>query len=453
MRIAAEAESDCPCGEKMQADPSQLTLAAYKKGAYILVEDKIDNPFFYIIKSGQVHVKTKTDLPVSGVVKREPDILNPGDFFGVISAMSGHPSIESVTALTDVIVIIVRRDQFGVLIQKNGPIAMKIIRSFSRKLRYFGTALTQLSFSNSIEQDPINLLSLGEYYFSQKSWVIAAYAYTKFLELNPQSPHTMQAQQRLAQLAAYAKSGPESVQTQGGAFARVYHDGDVVFLEHEIGNELYIIQQGNIKIKKVVANSEITLAILQKGDILGEMAILENLPRSATAVAYGKTMLLAINKDNFQVMVQQQPQLATKIISLLSERIWISYRQFTNAMIEDPLAKIYDALLTQVAKMHVEPAKGVTHTFDFGTDELLSMIGIAPDKGKKALAEFFMSRKFILVNNKIYATDLEELHKQATYYKNQWLRKRKIEEMHTASELKESQYASASSSVLRKTMG
>ena len=182
----------------------------------------------------------------------------------------------------------------------------------------------------------------GEYYFKQKSWVTAAYAYRKYLEYNPGSTHVMQARQRLAQLAPFLKAQPQQPQqqAQGAGFARVYEEGDVIFLEHEIGNELYIIQEGGVKIKKVVANNEITLAILQKGDIFGEMAILDDKPRSATAVAYGRAVLLAVNKTNFQGMVQQQPQLATKIITLLSERIWTSYRQFANAVIDDPAGKI-----------------------------------------------------------------------------------------------------------------
>ena len=378
------------------ADPSMLTTASYKKGSYILVEDKVDNPIFYIIMSGQVRVQTKSDLVTSDFVKEESDnTLAPGDFFGVISAMSGHPSIETVIALTDVILIIVKRDQFGVLIQKNGPIAMKIIRSFSRKLRYFDTALTKLSFSSSVEEDPMHLLSLGEYYFKQKSWLVAGHAYRKYLEYNPESTHVMQARQRLAQLAPYLKNQTQqaATQIQGAGFARVYDEGDVIFLEHEIGNELYIIQEGSVSIKKVVESNEITLAILQKGDIFGEMAILDDKPRSATAVAYGRAVLLAVNKSNFQNMVQQQPQLATKIITLLSERIWISYRQFANAMIEDPAGKIFDILLTQVVKNRIQLGKGASHTFDFGAKELVGMVGLTPEQGKTVLKDFFANNK------------------------------------------------------------
>ena len=51
------------------------------------------------------------------------------------------------------------------------------------------------------------------------------------------------------------------------------------------------------------------------------MALLENKPRSASAITFGDVNLLVINKQNFEGMVQAQPQLATRLIQLLSERI------------------------------------------------------------------------------------------------------------------------------------
>ena len=61
----------------------------------------------------------------------------------------------------------------------------------------------------------------------------------------------------------------------------------------------------------------------------------------ASAISYGNVSVLAINKSNFEGMVQAQPQLATRLIQLLSERIWTAYRQLENLLIRDPLGRIY----------------------------------------------------------------------------------------------------------------
>ncbi len=130
---------------------------------------------------------------------------------------------------------------------------------------------------------------------------------------------------------------------------RVYKDNTMIFSEYEPGNELFIIQAGKVKITKIV-DEEVLLAVLKPGDIFGEMALLDNKPRSASAISFGDVTLLAINKQNFETMVQQQPQLATRLIQLLSERIWTAYRQLENLMIKSEIGRIYDTLLIQVEK-------------------------------------------------------------------------------------------------------
>ena len=115
----------------------QLNVITFNKGAYITIEGKTSNNCFYILRSGNVSISREG--------QKEVDNLNPGDFFGVISAMSSHPHIETAQALTDVSLIVVQKDQFPLLIQKNNPVAMKIILSFSRKLRELDKSITELS--------------------------------------------------------------------------------------------------------------------------------------------------------------------------------------------------------------------------------------------------------------------------------------------------------------------
>ena len=66
-------------------------------------------------------------------------------------------------------------------------------------------------------------------------------------------------------------------------FLTHFEQGHVLFHEGDEGEDMYIIQSGSVAIKKRVKDGETTLAVLEKGDFFGEMAILERLPRSATA--------------------------------------------------------------------------------------------------------------------------------------------------------------------------
>ena len=138
----------------------KLQVTPFKKDTYNNVEVKLEATRFYIIKEGQVQISRISEV----IEENTSNILFPGDFFGVVSCMSNHASIETAKALKELALISVYREQFDLMIQKHSAIAMKIITSFSHKLRYFDSAITRLSFKENVEEDPKNLFKIGKYY-------------------------------------------------------------------------------------------------------------------------------------------------------------------------------------------------------------------------------------------------------------------------------------------------
>ncbi len=160
---------------------TQFKVENYMEKSFITVEGKKDAGNFYIIRNGKVKI-----MKENPVVGEDPfSILGPGDFFGVISCMSGHGRIETAVGLTGVSLISVEREQFGILIQKNPTIAMKIIRFFSKKLRDFDQAITQLTFKGTAEEDPEHLFNIGEYYLKKRALNHATYAFQRYLQYIP----------------------------------------------------------------------------------------------------------------------------------------------------------------------------------------------------------------------------------------------------------------------------
>ncbi|MFO7850474.1 MAG: Crp/Fnr family transcriptional regulator, partial [Spirochaetia bacterium] len=162
--------------------------------------------------------------------------------------------------------------------------------------------------------------------------------------------------------------------------------------------------------------NEVLLALLKQGDIFGEMALLEDKPRSASAVAHEDAVLLAVNKANFKRMVSSEPQIITRLTQLLSERIWFIYKQLANTQISDPLGKLYDALLIQLEKQRI-PITMSSYTFDFGTQELINMVGLPKAEGTMAVRKLMENSRFRVMENKIHVTQLDEIDKQAKYYR------------------------------------
>lgn len=404
-------------------EQAKLGLTRYKRGTYILIEGNETKDFFYILKEGQVQVRRSVDR----FMKSSGEVLKPGDFFGVISAMSGHPSTETVIAVSDVIVITVRKDQFGYLIRQSTPLAMKIIRYFSKKLRMFDHLLTQLSAKQQEDhlEDVSQIFNVAEYYFDNGVMPLAIYAYQKYLDASPDGKNVKEAQDKLTRYARFREQAfnPKSNTT---GFNRRYKMDTFIFCEHEPGEELYIIQQGKVKITKMLGGREVLLAVLKAGDIFGEMAILENKPRSASAIAYdGDVSMLAVNRQNFSSMVIEQPQLATRLITILSERIWSIYRQINNILIGDPVIRTLDTLLTIVLKEKVGLKRNEKYIFEFGVKELINMLGLPYGEGKIYVEEALKDSLFSIDTNKIICNDLEELGKrvQAALKKLEILRK------------------------------
>jgi len=105
-------------------------------------------------------------------------------------------------------------------------------------------------------------------------------------------------------------------------FLRIYKKGDVVFREGNTGSHMYVIVSGEIQVSRLVNGEETHLTSIGKGEIFGEMALIENLPRSATATAtQDDTHLLEIDHALFVYLVAQQPVFALVIIKAMSKRL------------------------------------------------------------------------------------------------------------------------------------
>lgn len=388
-----------------------LTIVNFSKGAYIIVEGKQNADYFFIIRSGKVRISKEVEV----VQEEGGNVLGPGDFFGVVSTMSVHSHIETAQAITDCSVISVHRDNYGELIVKNTPVAMKIIQGFSRRMRYLDEALARITLKESKEPDSEHLYHVGEFYAKQSQYNQAHYAYHQYLRLYPDGANVAKAQERMTKIREYSKA----VYLDGSEteFNRTYPKNTMVFCEEMPGSELYIIQKGSVKITKIVNNTEVLLAVLKTGDIFGEMSLIEDKPRSASASAYEDTQLLAVNKENFSRMVTTQPQIIARLTQLLAERIWFIYKQLANTLLSDKVGRLYDALLIQLERNRVALRAGEAYTFDFGPTELINMVGMPMAEGRQALRELMKNSRIKALDNRLHTTDRAEIEKQAKYYR------------------------------------
>jgi CRP-like cAMP-binding protein len=126
-------------------------------------------------------------------------------------------------------------------------------------------------------------------------------------------------------------------------FLKHFPKGVVLFHEGDEGEDMYIIQSGKVAIKKRVPHGEATLAILEKGDFFGEMAVLERMPRSASAEMVEDGDLIVIGSDVFGDMIKANPEIAVRMMRKYSIRLRETTKQIETlaggAVVEAPKEK------------------------------------------------------------------------------------------------------------------
>ena len=375
------------------------------------MEGKSDTDHFYIIQKGSVQCFKASG---SGIA---PVIYGPGDFVAVVPCMSGHLQIETAIAMTDVVAISVRKDQYPELIKNNTPVALKIMKTFANRMRVMNEMLTKATLHSVVQETYEQIFNVAQYYEKSGKRNIATYAYYQYLKTKPTGENAEIARQKFVQLkpqthAVYFEPTNE--------MTRSYPEDTMIFSESQRGADMFIIQSGEVTISKVVNGNEVILCVLKKGDMFGEMALIENKPRSASAIAHSDCVLMVINNSNFNQMVATQPQLISKLTTTLAERLWSMYRQLDNANLKDPLAKMIDMLSLQMEKqkISISNVKQSMQT-ELTPKDIVNMCGLPNEIQPRAMYDLEKSEYIKIINNKIFVRDVNELLKQAAFYRKQ----------------------------------
>lgn len=132
---------------------------------------------------------------------------------------------------------------------------------------------------------------------------------------------------------------------------REYNVGDMIFKEREKGEEMYVLLEGAVELKKKVETGEQLLKLVDRpNDFFGEMALIDGNPRSAAAVAVQPTKLLVIDRPSFENMILTNGKFALKIIKILSERIRLSNIHISELASEIPRERCFRGMADYAVK-------------------------------------------------------------------------------------------------------
>jgi CRP-like cAMP-binding protein len=102
---------------------------------------------------------------------------------------------------------------------------------------------------------------------------------------------------------------------------KTYNDGEIICSEGEEGKSMFVVQSGTVEVSKKLPEGEMVLRAMTKGEIFGEIALFDRMPRSATVKAKGEAVVLSIDKKGFFAKASKDPTLAFNIVEGMSKRI------------------------------------------------------------------------------------------------------------------------------------
>lgn len=142
-------------------------------------------------------------------------------------------------------------------------------------------------------------------------------------------PLTMQQrQEKLSSFSLTREAGSEAASLAQYIYVYRVGAGTTVFKEHDTNNFLCLIVHGRLKIVRESDDRMRTvIACLGSGDMVGELALLDGLPRSATAVAMDDTTMFIITRMNFLRIADEHPQLFGWLVETIARRICQRLRQ------------------------------------------------------------------------------------------------------------------------------
>lgn len=122
---------------------------------------------------------------------------------------------------------------------------------------------------------------------------------------------------------AFGHLQSDLLQAYCGHFERLLlKTGEVLFSEGDAGDYAYVVDEGEVKVSRKDLNGlQLTLATLGRGEIFGELALIDTNPRSATATVMKASELLILDRDTFQGVLRSEPQLLNLILGDFARRI------------------------------------------------------------------------------------------------------------------------------------
>jgi CRP/FNR family transcriptional regulator, cyclic AMP receptor protein len=194
----------------------------------------------------------------------------------------------------------------------------------------------------------------------------------------------------LAAVPLFAALDPDSAETlEKALITRSVGRGHIVFSEGDIGDRLFIVIDGKVKITRASADGrENLIAVLGTGEMFGELSLFDPGPRTASVSAITDSTLASLDHDDLRPLLLERPGVAVELLQALAQRLRRTNEAMADLVFTDVPGRVAKALLDLADKFGVVEADGTRVRHDLTQEELAQLVGASRETVNKALSEF-----------------------------------------------------------------
>lgn len=199
-----------------------------------------------------------------------------------------------------------------------------------------------------------------------------------------------------------------------GTRSRRFRRGEVIFHVGDPGDALFLIASGSVKITlPSETGEEAILVTLQPGEVFGELAILDDAPRSATAVALEPTETMMLHRDRFRQLLATEPTIRDAVLANLASEVRRLTTHVEDLHFLDVTGRLAKCLLRLAAEGRPDGAGGIRLRAALSQSELAAMVGCTRQSANRVIGQF-MDAGYIRVDREsIVVIDIAGLERAA----------------------------------------
>ncbi|MBI5198770.1 MAG: Crp/Fnr family transcriptional regulator [Nitrospirae bacterium] len=168
-----------------------------------------------------------------------------------------------------------------------------------------------------------------------------------------------------------------------------YRKNEIIFHAEDLGAYLFILKEGSVKISlQGREGREVILRILYPKEFFGDMALLDGYHRSATVTAFEDSKAVLINREDFLNLIGKHPEVALKIMSILSKRLRKADERIASLVFLDAHGKVARSLLDLIQEQGKKTEEGIVIDLKLRREELSDLAGLTRETTTRVLKDF-----------------------------------------------------------------